>query len=485
MRLPLGSSIRQLTLFGFFLVVLPLIIALFSTFVQAERLSREMQDVIRNSAHSVEFGRIIPAQVLSMERTASQYRVLLDEALLKRYRDQRNKLAEAIDQFSTLPLSESLSEQLQGLTAVEARLFGKIADLEAESNDAELLSSELEQMNKFAQGLPLGVSQLVSGESERMIERVNDVQRLLLLQAAALVPLALAIAAYFSMLISRPLKQLGKAIRRLGSGKFDQAVAVSGPHDIRQIGKRLDWLRQRLAELDEQKLMFLHHVSHELKTPLTALREGVGLLEDEVVGQLNPEQTEVAQILNENTRQLQEQVEALLNFNVALAQKALGRRENVAVDEVVQTVIKKHELALRSRNIRIKAKSQPVSIYGEKELFTAIVDNLLSNAVKYSPENGVIQISLRPRKAKLVMDIRDMGPGISQEDREHIFKPFYQGRILPVGHIKGTGLGLAIAHRYTQMHGGTIEVKDIDSGTHIQVLLPLAINHVIREVANV
>ncbi len=485
MRRSFSTSIRQLTLIGFLLVVLPLVIALISTFVQAERLSREMQAVIRNSAHAVEFGRIIPAQILSMERTAGQYRVLLDASLLERYRQQRDKLSDAMEHFSALPLDPSLSSQLNELEAAEARLYEKITALDKETDNADVFSDELDQMNKIAQSLPLGVSQLISGSSQRITRRVENVQRMLIIEAAALAPLALAIAAYFSMLISRPLKQLGKAIRRLGAGKFDQPVSVSGPNDIREIGERLDWLRQRLAELDEQKLMFLHHVSHELKTPLTALREGVGLLEDEVVGQLNPEQTEVAQILNENTAQLQEQVEALLNFNIALAQKALGRREKVAVSGVIDSVVKKHALALRSRNIRVITQLQPLVIEGEKDLLTAIVDNLLSNAVKYSPDNGVIRVRLARQDENLLLKLQDEGPGIPQEDREHIFKPFYQGRILAGGHIKGTGLGLAIAHRYAEMHGGTISVIDSDNGTTMQVSLPLAAANIIREVVSV
>ncbi|RTZ58510.1 MAG: hypothetical protein DSZ33_05805, partial [Gammaproteobacteria bacterium] len=181
-------------MFGFLLVVLPLVIALISTFIQAERLSREMQTVMLNSSHAVEFGRIIPAQILSMERAASQYRVLLDDSLLERYQQQREKLSEAIDSFSLLPLDEKLSGQLKQLKMAEAQLYEKIATLDKETDDTELWSTEMDSLNKLAQGLPLSVSQLISGSSERIIKRVKSVQRLLLLEAAALVPLALVIA---------------------------------------------------------------------------------------------------------------------------------------------------------------------------------------------------------------------------------------------------------------------------------------------------
>src|SRR6185295_624186 len=90
-----------------------------------------------------------------------------------------------------------------------------------------------------------------------------------------------------------------------------------GPADMRLLGQRLDWLRLRLSELDEDKARFLRHVSHELKTPLAALREGVALLEEGVAGTMSEAQREVTRILSQNTVALQEQIEALLSFNAA------------------------------------------------------------------------------------------------------------------------------------------------------------------------
>lgn len=90
------------------------------------------------------------------------------------------------------------------------------------------------------------------------------------------------------------------------------------PHALlRRLGQQLEWLRLRLLELDADKARFLRHVSHELKTPLAALREGVALLQDGVTGELTAGQREVAQILHHNTLQLQDEIEALLRFNAA------------------------------------------------------------------------------------------------------------------------------------------------------------------------
>ena len=94
------------------------------------------------------------------------------------------------------------------------------------------------------------------------------------------------------------------------------------------MGQQLEWLRLRLLELDADKARFLRHVSHELKTPLAALREGVALLQDGVTGELTEGQKEVAQILHQNTLVLQSEIEALLRFNAAAFEaRQLQRRE--------------------------------------------------------------------------------------------------------------------------------------------------------------
>jgi two-component system sensor histidine kinase GlrK len=307
-----------------------------------------------------------------------------------------------------------------------------------------------------------------------MTRQMEQVQGLLLLQAVGLIPLALILAVIFSVLISRPLQRLGAAIHRLGSGEFTTPVNVSGPQDIRELGEHLDWLRKRLTVLDEQKQTFLHHVSHELKTPLTAIREGAELLRDEVVGTLNDEQVEVAAILRESSLQLQAQVEALLNFNAALAQEMPLQQETIVLDTLLPKIIDKHRLTMRARKITIQTDLQAVSLCGEREQIRTLVDNLLSNAIKYSPDGGQVKLKLWAKNHEAHIDVIDMGLGISAEEHDRIFEPFFQGRQLAQGHVKGTGLGLAIAQRYARLHRGSIEVRDCQAGACLRVTLPLA-----------
>jgi len=217
-------------------------------------------------------------------------------------------------------------------------------------------------------------------------------------------------------------------------------------------------------------------VSHELKTPLTAVREGAELLRDRVGGELSPEQREIVRIVRENTLNLQKLIEDLLNYHQtrAIEPQTLGP---VPLAEVVRRVVREHKLAALSRVITFDMKLKPAILVGDGEKIRAIVDNLVSNAVKYSPRSGLIVIRLAVDGDAAVLDVIDQGPGIDPADRPHIFESFYQGAPAPDGRIKGSGLGLAIAREYALAHGGRIELLDRSDGkrgAHFRLSLPLA-----------
>lgn len=477
MRLTLPTSIFQLALIGTLLTALPLSAALVNTFIQIDNLSAQMQLAVRNSTQAVDASRSIMAQALNMERSAGQYLVLRDPALLQRYEVQHNHFANAISRLEDLPLGEDLADRLKQLRQREQVLYLallKVADVpELSAQDMPQELAEQHNLVQLVRPIPFEITQMITQQSNVMTRQVKQVQNLLL-QALGLIPLALLLAVVYSIVISRPLRHLGAAIRRLGTGEFSTPVNVRGPQDIHELSEHLNWLRKQLLELDEQKQIFLHHVSHELKTPLTAIREGAELLSDEVVGELNHEQAEVVSILRESSLQLQAQVEALLNFNAALAQEKPLRQETFALNTLLPEIIDKHRLAMRAREITVQTDLQAVNLCGEREQIRTLVDNLLSNAIKYSPAGSHVQLKLWEKDNEAFIDVVDTGPGISTEERGRVFEPFFQGGQLARGHVKGTGLGLAIAQRYAHLHRGGIEVRDCQAGAHLRVTLPLA-----------
>jgi two-component system sensor histidine kinase GlrK len=270
----------------------------------------------------------------------------------------------------------------------------------------------------------------------------------------------------------RPLRQLEQAIAHLGENRFDAPVAVGGPADLVQLGRQLDWLRQRLSELEAHRERTLRHVSHELKTPLTALREGVALLRDEVPGPLGPSQREVVAILEHNVLGLQRQIEGLLSVNASVLERRPPVGRSVDLCAFLNEVARRRELHSQARGLALHIEAPKQMVVLDAEKLAVIVDNLLSNAIDFSPEGGKISVRATLAAGRLSLDVLDQGPGIAPEDVERIFEPFVQGRRSASIPRKGSGVGLSIVRELARALGGNVQVVPSSAGAHLRVELP-------------
>jgi two-component system sensor histidine kinase GlrK len=476
-NLKLRTSIFQLSLIGFFLAVLPLIAAVVHTIVRVDALSQLIKSSIVNTDQAVQSSRILLSSALALERSAAQYVVLRDASILDRYKEQRKKFKEIVVSLLELDLGRELIERLKAIQAREREIFAVVLREPPAKDSDPGNPDELPTFVDLVQPLPIEVSQAIARRVEEIDEKAFDVQRLLFVQAVALIPVALIVAITSSVIITRPLRKIGHSIRRLGSGDFSQPIYVSGPHDIRKISKDMEWLRRRLDELDRQKLLFIQHVSHELKTPLAVIREGTELLNEGIVGELTDEQTEVARILCSNSKKLQKQIEDLLKFNRALVQLPSTTGIRISLRDTIETAIESYRLPLLSRGLAIESKLSEVVVIGDKEEMRTILDNLISNAINHSPNGGTVSVSLKSDGESAILDFKDEGPGIDMSERDSIFEPFYQGKSMSKGQVKGTGLGLALSQRYAMLHGGIIEVLDSPKGAHFRLKIPFWLAH--------
>jgi two-component system sensor histidine kinase GlrK len=295
-------------------------------------------------------------------------------------------------------------------------------------------------------------------------------------QVAAAIALAALLAGGFGLWLSRPLAQIETAIDRLGENRFEHAIDVRGPSDLRRVGRQLDWLRQRLADLEADKARFLRHISHELKTPLAALREGVALLEEGVAGPLTPNQREIAAILHQNTGSLQRQIEALLRYNAATFQAQHLARQRVDPALLLQQVIDSQRLQWQAAALSVSTDGTARPLALDPDKLSVAIGNLLSNAVRFSPLEGRIRFELREHAGLLRLDCLDQGPGVAPADSARIFEPFYQGSRQPHGARRGNGIGLSIVHEYITAHHGTLQLLPSERGAHFRIELPYALS---------
>jgi len=465
-------TILQLVLLGLVLVALPLIAGLVTAVVQVERIGAESRAAVFLSGRAMQASRELVELATDMQRKAQQFGVLGDESLYALYLERRDEFRRAADQIERLEAHGAQLTLLDALRAEERDLHERLLSVRAGTSEVELGS----ELAGLARALLLESGRAVGEQARGLQSQAERAERIVLWQALALIPATLVFAAMLSLVIARPLRQIVAAIERLERGEFSEPIAIKGPSDLHALGQRLERLRQRLLALESQKVSFLRHVSHELKTPLTAIREGTELLADGVVGGLAAAQAEVVEILRENSLRLQQLIETLLRFSAQspLEEGALGHAETVALDVLVERALDDHKLAVAAKALSLERSLEPLRVRGDPEQLRVVIDNLLSNAVKYAPRGGIIRLSLRRSDEHVILDVIDSGPGVDRAERERVFDAFYRGSSPASGQVQGTGLGLAIAREYVTLNHGTIEIVDDGDGGHFRVSLPLA-----------
>jgi two-component system sensor histidine kinase GlrK len=463
-------SFLGLCLASFMLVATPLIAALAYSAWHSEQLAEQSRNAVFNASQAARASRTLANRIGSIERIAQQLTVLKDPTLAADLGRVRAGFRQVADELLQLPLEEAQRSALTKTIAQEQGLYDLlVAKRVTDRARVAALTAELAENASDVMAIS---SRVADREVLRLRTNAEAVQRQLVLLVVFSTAVALLLALALTRYIARPISELDAAIRQLGGADFSQPITVPGPDDLRTLGERLDWLRRRLAELEDQKNRFLRHLSHELKTPLTALREGAELLYDEVGGPLSGSQRRVVSIMKDNSVKLQRLIEELLDYQRALHAAASLAPRKLALDALVREVAQSHELAAEAKGLRLAVDAQSATVEADPEKLRSIVDNLIGNAVKFTPAGGSVSVRARANREEALIEVIDSGPGVPAEERDSIFDSFFRGRLKASARVEGSGLGLAIAREFVEAHGGRIRLVGEASGAHFQVALP-------------
>lgn len=470
------KSFFKLILFGIFLVMLPIVYAFYDTARHLERLATRSQEAVYGAVQLTASSRRLFELSSSMERGVRQYLILEQPALIEQYDRQHEEFQRTLAGLKQSAGPSGMSDNLDKLRSSEEALHADVLARRTSTVSLAELVPHFIALQELAQSIYADSDQHIRTEVDAMHSNAIDAERAMAWQLVALVPLAILFAVGFTVFITRPFEQINTAIRVMGKGDLLQQVKVSGPSDLVDLGKQLDWLRSRLLELEEGKKRFLQHVSHELKTPLAALREGSELLADEVGGTLSSQQREIAAILRNKSIQLQRMIENLLNFSAGDAarfNRGLLHVQPVNLRQLIASVLEEHRLVAQGKNLQMQLSDSEVVIPVDPEKMRIVIDNLISNAIKFSPEGGIVKAQALAEGPLAILQVDDQGPGIPVEDRDKIFDPFYRTRTPQQGPVKGTGLGLAIMREFVLAHGGSVRVgENRPKGATFRVSLP-------------
>jgi signal transduction histidine kinase len=291
--------------------------------------------------------------------------------------------------------------------------------------------------------------------------------RLGLLSVAVLIAVA-AIGFLLARGVSRPVRNLRAVARQLTLGRLDaRASTDSGAPELRALGETINAMAERLQRVVESQRLFVADASHQLRTPLTALRLRLETLEPHLPA---AQQDKLDAAITETVR-LGRMVDSLLT----LARADAGADEVAQVDAVDIAAGRVDTWAdtAAERNVWLNLRSAPcppvVTVPGALE---QILDNVLSNAISASPANGMVTVLVRPSGPEWV-DVRvvDEGHGLAEPERAKAFDRFWRARDARSG--SGFGLGLAIARRLAEASGGTVTLADAPTGTGLQAVIRL------------
>lgn len=212
-------------------------------------------------------------------------------------------------------------------------------------------------------------------------------------------------------------------------------------------------------ELDSAKTTFISTISHELKTPISAILMSLQLLEDCRVGSLNEEQKELAQSIQDNSDRLLSITSELLNMTQVESGKLQLKPRITKPIELIEYAIKANRIQAEKFNIQIEVQypeEKMGKLFVDSEKIAWVLTNLLSNAIRYSAENGRIIIGARQTKDNWIeMFVRDFGKGIDPRYHQSIFEHYFR---VPGTKVQGSGLGLSISKDFVEAHGGTLTV---------------------------
>ncbi|MCL6572481.1 MAG: HAMP domain-containing protein [Bacillus sp. (in: Bacteria)] len=287
--------------------------------------------------------------------------------------------------------------------------------------------------------------------------------------------IAAAMAVLFSIWIARkiskPLRNLLIAIKRIASGEKGDEIKITTKDEFSELGEAFNDMSHKLERNEEVRRSLVADVAHELRTPLTILQ---GKLESIQEGAIKPTEEVVLELTDEVYR-LNRLVSDLQQLSLAEAGKLLLNKQPVELKPLIDRVCGYLQLLADEKKITLKYEEIPTECVLEMDAdrITQVIVNLIGNALRHTPEQGVVEVVAQEQDLSTIIQVRDTGQGIPEDVLPFIFDRFYKRDSSRSRHEGGTGLGLSIAKGFVEAHGGSITVEsERNMGTVFTIKLP-------------
>jgi signal transduction histidine kinase len=370
----------------------------------------------------------------------------------------------------------ALEEVLQVLTAGNAEAYGMYTPGRetAESMSGEAGAEYVAYCTRELRsgGRLLGVVLFVS-RVQKMMDSLNAVQWQLVTVFIVIALAALVLALILSQVLTKPITDLSRAMRKMGKGDLSVRAPVRGSGEMRELAEAYNTMAGQLESLDKTRNQFVSNASHELKTPLATMKI---MLETMMYQPDMPKelQQEFMEDMNHEINRLTGIITDLLTLTRSDAKNQPLKKEPVDMSVLTEEILHLLTPAAQKRNQSLTGEVEKgLILMGDQSKLHQVLYNLTDNAIKYTPDGGNIHVSLHLDGDDVVWRVRDNGVGIPEEDQDHVFERFYRVDKARSRETGGTGLGLSIVRQLVTMHGGEVTVESMPGeGSEFTVRLP-------------
>jgi two-component system sensor histidine kinase GlrK len=435
-------------------------------------------------------GRSVPAirraaaahdAVLSLARLEARFLLLGDAAFAGLWSERAARMQEELDGLADFLTTKRERVLLTAILATFAEYRAVV------TREQELIvAGSVAQARALADATGRGLREQVEADLEGLSEATHaaaqaaqaDAARLeartwagVLIALLAALGLALLSTALIALRLTRSLRTLSTATAAVAAGSFREPLRVQGGDEVADLARSFNAMAARLRELDELKQAFLATVSHELRSPLTSMREAAHLLHDRVGGELNDRQSRMVEIIAASCDRLLRLVNQVLDLSRLRAGVLTLDRQPVDLDRVVERAV--DELRPQAEEagltLTLERRGSDFLVEGDEDRLVQVLVNLVANAVRFTLRRGRIIVRLHDAGREVELQVEDSGVGIPAAALPHIFDTWQQAH----QQRGGTGLGLAIVRGIVGAHGGRVTVESQEGkGTRLSVLLP-------------
>ncbi|HVU94002.1 MAG TPA: ATP-binding protein [Puia sp.] len=402
------------------------------------------------------------------------------------FRAYKTRRAESITSLAQVIAANSVSMlQFQDNDAAE-KMLGELESVAPDIAVATILDKKGNAFARKMQGdtsraqLEVSFPIRSNGESLGTIvlsARLSDLaamKRSLLSMAMILTAIAIVASFLIARLVqaslSIRLERLAQVMTEVNqTGNYSRVMEESGEDEIGSLIRNFNNLLQKVKENERRKDEFIGVASHELKTPLTSIK---GYLEMLTMVEMEQPKKQMVERAFANARKLEKLIQELLDVSKMQVGQLQLQLSAFDLGELIEEAVTAFRIVSRTHVIVVEELPKFRRVVADRQRIEQVLVNLLSNAVKYSPGEEKVVVSCEERPVEVVIEVRDLGPGIPVGEEEVIFDRFYRSKEV-ADHISGFGLGLYICRDIIRRHNGNIWVESRERGSAFRFSLPI------------